>query len=561
MLTPFITSKQVTPEPALPKLNALERPAFIQNENTPEGLSQELVYDLLLASLAFQAGETDAASHALTRAATSTQNPELLARATRMAVHTKRYSQAYTLGKQWVALAEDDPIAYVITALAALLDNQQDAAFELLSAWLESNKSQFATRFKLIGDVFLQRSEGQVSYAFIHKLVENHPKQTSGWIVLAGIAQKNEDLANMRAALEKVMALEPDNQQAAVYLLSALDKDKQAQSKFVASFLKQNPSSSNFRLQYARLLMQDKNNKTALAVLLELLKKEANHAEALTFAALIYQTQENHKQAVKYFKLKLKVAPNDDKNRLYLASELQALKRFDEAKIILSQVKNEDDVFDARRQIVKVIEADEGLDAALKYLDTLEGQSEQLRIELIIDKEQLFRRAQMQDDALETINAGIKIYPDNDQLRYRRALLQIEREQIQAHEADMRILIEKNPDNAHYQNTLGYSLLTLTDKLSEATVLINKAHALLPDDPYILDSKGWLEFKKGDFPQAIEFLQKAFELDQDAEIAAHIGEVYWVQGDHDKAKQTWADGDKIDADNKALIETKARFLN
>ena len=84
---------------------------------------------------------------------------------------------------------------------------------------------------------------------------------------------------------------------------------------------------------------------------------------------------------------------------------------------------------------------------------------------------------------------------------------------------------------------------------------------LLPDDPYILDSKGWLEFKKGHFSLAIQFLLKAFEIDQDAEIAAHIGEVYWAQGDHEKAKQVWINADKIDASNKALIETKARFLN
>ena len=125
----------------------------------------------------------------------------------------------------------------------------------------------------------------------------------------------------------------------------------------------------------------------------------------------------------------------------------------------------------------------------------------------------------------------------------------------------MRLLLEAEPDNPHYNNTLGYTLL-ISDgqRLKEAGQLINRAHELKPDDPYILDSKGWLEFKLGHFELALEYLLQAFAIDRDAEIAAHIGEVYWKMDQPEKAREFWLEGDKIDPDNKSLKAVKERYL-
>jgi tetratricopeptide (TPR) repeat protein len=89
--------------------------------------------------------------------------------------------------------------------------------------------------------------------------------------------------------------------------------------------------------------------------------------------------------------------------------------------------------------------------------------------------------------------------------------------------------------------------------------LIEKAVALAPQDGYILDSLGWVEYRLGNLKQALAHLQRAFELKADAEIAAHWGEVLWVMGERDKALSVWRKGLAINADNTTLVETLKRL--
>jgi Flp pilus assembly protein TadD len=131
---------------------------------------------------------------------------------------------------------------------------------------------------------------------------------------------------------------------------------------------------------------------------------------------------------------------------------------------------------------------------------------------------------------------------------------------VQDHERDMRKLIQLDPDNAHAYNALGYTLADLTTRYNEALVLIQKAVELNPNDAYILDSLGWVYFKLNELAQARVYLEQAFELSGDAEIAAHLGELYWTLGEKGKAKSIWRKAQKEAPDNKVLNRTLDRLL-
>lgn len=541
--------------------SALERPEFIENENKPDGLTSELVYDLLLSSIAFQQDEIEVALNALIRAAQASQEPSLISRAVRMAIHGEKYDQAYTLGQRWITLQEDNHLAHIVTALAAVMGQKSDEANTLLKSLLAEDKSKTGLRFQQVGEVFLQNAQGETALDVLDQLAEQYPKSAEGWMIVAAMAQKNKNLGAMQIALDKVLTLEPENQNAAGFQLEALSEDQKAQQEFAKGFIKKNPDAIEFRLRYARGLLRDSHDEAALEVLLDLLKHDTDNGEAINLAALLYQSQENHQKAVKYFKLRLKSMPDDDRSRIYLANSLQQLKRYDEAKKQIGKVKDGEEMFGAQRQMALIIEDADGFEKALSYLLSIEGRDETQKVQLIVDQELTLKRAKRTDEALAVLNQGLIQHSGNEILLYHRALLTVEQENLVAHEADMRVLLEREPTNAHYYNTLGYSLLTLSDRIKEAGELIDKAHQLEANDPYILDSKGWVEFKKGNLDKALEFLAKAFELDQDAEIAAHIGEVYWAKGLPDKARDYWQQGDEIDSDNQALQKTKARFLN
>lgn len=548
------------PTPSMEQSPAAKTPQTTTLEDGQSELTAELLYDLLLANIAFSMGEVEVSADALNRAAEASDDIVVLSRAVRMSVHSKHYADAVRLGSRWIEQAPADQQAYTITALAAVMDGQVDVAYELIHTLMEQDTSRLDLRFQQYGEVFLQYADKPAAILVAQRLAEAYPEKVQAWLVMAGIAQKNKDFESMEKAIDQILLIEPDNQTAAEYKLLVLSEDNQLQSDFATQFLRRNPQADDFRMLFAKRLLAVEDTDAAIEQLLLLLKHDKTNVEAINLLALLYQSMERYPSAVKYFERKLELLPDDDRTRLYLANALQQLQRYDEARQVLDDVKGEGEAFNARRQTILLIEEADGAEAALAFLNTLRGGNQSNNIQLLIDKELLLKRIGREDEAIAVINAGIEQYPQDETLRYHRALNAVEQLDLELHEADMQVLLAIDPDNAHYNNTLGYSLLTLSDRLEDAAVLIDKAHLARPDDPYILDSKGWLEYKRGAPNAALEYLSKAFEIDQDAEIAAHLGEIYWVLGMPDKAREYWEKGDDIDPDNQSLIETKARFL-
>ena len=123
----------------------------------------------------------------------------------------------------------------------------------------------------------------------------------------------------------------------------------------------------------------------------------------------------------------------------------------------------------------------------------------------------------------------------------------------------MRALLAENPNNAHALNALGYTLADATDRVQEAYDLISRALSMRPDDPFILDSMGWVQYRLGNNTDAIGYLERALSIRSDAEIAAHLGEVLWVMGETDRAREVWTKAKQEHPDNHVLNETIERF--
>ena len=124
---------------------------------------------------------------------------------------------------------------------------------------------------------------------------------------------------------------------------------------------------------------------------------------------------------------------------------------------------------------------------------------------------------------------------------------------------DIAPVIALKPDHAHAYNALGYSLADRKLRLDEAEALVRKGLALTPDDPFILDSLGWVLYRRGNLDGALEQLQKAFGLRADPEIAAHLGEVLWSLGQRERALAIWREGLRINQDNSTLKDTLKRL--
>jgi Flp pilus assembly protein TadD len=166
------------------------------------------------------------------------------------------------------------------------------------------------------------------------------------------------------------------------------------------------------------------------------------------------------------------------------------------------------------------------------------------------------KRYQEAEDRLAQATAD---YPDDPDLTYDYAMAAEKNGHYDTMEAQLRKLIESQPDNPQAYNALGYSLADRGVRLQEADKLIQKASSLAPDDAFIMDSVGWVKYRLGDTTDALKLLRKAYDLQPNAEIGAHLGEVLWKTGAQDQARDAWREARKLEPDNDTLLKTLKRF--
>ena len=129
------------------------------------------------------------------------------------------------------------------------------------------------------------------------------------------------------------------------------------------------------------------------------------------------------------------------------------------------------------------------------------------------------------------------------------------REALRAFEA----LLRERPDDSSVLNALGYTLADRNRDLARAERLIRRALQQRPDNAAFVDSLGWVRFRRGDAAGALPFLERAWRLSREAEIAAHWGEVLWVIGDKAQARVVWARALARAPDSRPLRAVLERF--
>lgn len=173
---------------------------------------------------------------------------------------------------------------------------------------------------------------------------------------------------------------------------------------------------------------------------------------------------------------------------------------------------------------------------------------------------QLLRDANRVEEGYAVLEEALVAQPDNAELLYETAMIAERQNRIEVAEQRLRRVIEVKPDHAHAYNALGYSLADRNIRLDEAQALIAKGLELAPDDPFILDSMGWVLFRRGDLNGALTYLERAFAIRPDPEIAAHLGEVQWLLGRREDAEKLWRTVAAQHPDNAALESTIKRYI-
>jgi len=282
-------------------------------------------------------------------------------------------------------------------------------------------------------------------------------------------------------------------------------------------------------------------------------------ADTIYAVALLALQTNRLEEAETYLMRVLELRPDNDQARIYLGQTLEQNKRFAEAARWYGEVGPGEHYFEARSRLAIVTARLGNVAQARALLQAVPAETDQQRVQLVLAEEQVLRDAKQYQEALKVLNAALMHLPGSHELLYARALVAERLDMLALVESDLRAVLARDPKNVNALNALGYTLADRTERYAEAEALLKQALEQRPDDPFILDSWGWLQYRMGNTAEAIRHLKRALSVRGDAEIAAHLGEVLWVTGDRREAESVWTRALRDEPDSEVLRNVIRKF--
>jgi Flp pilus assembly protein TadD len=567
---------------------AKEAPEKVENS----AMNGPLFQQLLIGEMEVREGDLGAGYQLMLDAARRTKDEQLFRRATDIALQARAGDDALVAVKAWrqTLPGSVDALRYQVQLLVQL--NRTAEVVEPLQALIKATPPD--QRSALINALprFLARSNDRNQAAQIIEQVLLPYADAPETRVAARVSIGRGWLGAING--EKALALaqnahETDRSaEAPAGLALEMMPGMPAAEEIVKDHLAAKPDSNAVRLVYVRTLLASQRLVDATRQLETLTQNSPKLPQAwLTLGALHVQLREPAPATVallKYIELVqasdmpatemvAATAAGDDEEEAPPASKDDALTR---GYLLLSQAADQQNDFKAAEAwLAKVDNPKRALEVQARRASLLarEGKVSQAR-ELIrrlpektpedarakvLAEAQVLRDAKLWRDANDVLALANKKYPDDVDLIYEQSMMAEKLNRLADMERLLRRVIELKPDHQHAYNALGYSLAERNVRLPEARTLIKKALELSPGEPSITDSLGWVEYRLGNKAEAVRLLREAYRGQPDAEIAAHLGEVLWVSGQTDEARQVWREGRKRDATNDVLRETLARL--
>ena len=326
----------------------------------------------------------------------------------------------------------------------------------------------------------------------------------------------------------------------------------------VEQVLEQQPDNSRLRRQYARLLTRVDMVKSRRQFEM-LVERDPDEPDLVYSLALVQRETGQLDEARGNFLKLLDMDAHTDEAHYYLGRTADDQGREQDALTHYRQVSPGRHFGNALDRVAQLLLATGRVVELGEYFEQLRGESPRLAEELYDIQAKKLIGQRLHEEALQLLERGMEQFPDNTSLRYSRSLLYEREGNVDLALRDLRHILDGNPDNATALNALGYTLANRTERYAEAETLIIRALELSPDEPAIIDSMGWVKYRLGEYELALDYLQRAYRMLPDPEVAAHLGEVLWMLGRQDAALEVWNEALEQHPGHQVLQETMQGF--
>jgi tetratricopeptide (TPR) repeat protein len=523
------------------------------------GLTSDLVYAVLVAEVASQRGDQRMAFAQFLNASRLALDPALAERATRAAIALNDADAIKEAIDTWLELAPDSMTAHQIAAYVKLEADDVSGALghlrKIISLAAEQGEDGFLQAARLVNK--LKPVERRLQ--LMETLTADDPENADAWFARAMVAAGADRFDQSREAARRAAELRPGWNEPRLFLVQVLlsqGRREEARST-LETFVEESPDDHGLRMLYAQLLVDEKEFSHARDVFEYVLRDKPKEPDVLFALGILSLQLEDLDAARDYFTRLRTTGKRQDDSAYYLGQSEELAGNLEAAISWYMKVSGERGL-DAQIRIARVRAEQGSVERAREILQQLRDQWPDDAVTLYLVEAEMLRDLDLPREAMAVYDDALNAFPETPDLLYARALQAASLNRLEILERDLKAVIEKNPDHADALNALGYTLADQTDRYQEALGYVQRALALKPEDPAVLDSMGWVQYRLGNLESAREFLRKALELMPDGEIAAHLGEVLWAMGERDRAWRIWEDALVRDPKHAYLLRVIGR---
>lgn len=524
-------------------------------------LTEDLLFKLLEAEFAGQRGHIDVSLKNYLEIARATRDPLIVERATRIAVFSRETESAAEMADIWVQLDPRNPDPHQILAVMALRGGDIDASLTHLESILDYTYGDLDQKLLMIANMLGREADQKMIMQVMEELISDRQDSPEALFAFSRVATILGEYERALELLEQTFRYLPEDDGVAlsyIAVLQRLGRAEEAQVWLEKELSRRKSDDFALRLTYARLLTDARQYEESRKQFEMLVKQQPNNTDVLFALSLLYLQLDRIDDAETYLLRLTNRSNRNDEVNYYLGRIAEDRRDFNQAAIWYQGVQAGQNYFDAQLRLAVMMARQERFVDARKHLNTIKTRNEVESVMLVQAEAELLVEQQLYAEAMQIYDNALSNNYNSD-LLYSRAMLAEKMDRLDLLEEDLRTILEREPDNAHALNALGYTLADRTDRFKEAEELIDRALELRPDDHFIMDSKGWVLYRLGKLDEAIKYLRRAHELMPDTEIAAHLGEVLWVKGDRKEAIKVWDTALKAAPDNALLQDVIQRF--
>ena len=523
--------------------------------------TSDQLFQAISGELSAQRGDLERAAEIYFDLATETRDVGIIERAVQFSSAIGDGRSLLELGLLWAQAAPDVPEPHLLLAFQLLEAGRPGQALSHMEQVLEAGGSfEFSILASATGGIGgTQRSE---LIAGLLSLKERYPDNRSIRIALVQLLAQNQEFAAALTEFEQMSEraeLTPDLVRLHAQLHTSVGQNDGA-LEALRSGLERFPEDRELRLTYARLLLQQRELEAAREQFGIMLAQAPDDWEILLSTGLLDLETENYESAIGIFEQTLAAGMNEDDSHFYLGYANQQLGDVLAAIEHFRQVRQGVDNFlPAQQQATRLSIQLGQFEEAHDWLAQLSRGSSRLEVQFISMESAILLQEGYPERAGELLNLSLNRYPNHADLLFSRVFVHDTVGDMAGSEADLQQIIRMQPDNARALNHLGYMLADRTERYEEALELIERAIALEPEDPAIIDSLGWAQYKLGILEEALENLRRAYAAFPDHEVAAHLGEVLWALDRREEAEQIWEEALVENPESEFVLPTMERL--